>query len=101
MSGLGPLDMTPRSDERPLCLTCKQVSTMRDEQGRITIRCSLMGCVVQRKLVYCSSYYPHNEPWLNEYESTAWLWTSEGFIRLRDFEQRGGAPLPAVGFAPR
>lgn len=94
---------TPKDPSLPLCASCKQSWSQRDATGAVVRRCQLAGnSVIRRKIVECSGYYPQNEPWLNEYESQAWLWSSgasgePAFVRLRDLEQGFGAPV-RVGF---
>jgi hypothetical protein len=92
---------TPKDPSLPLCAGCKHVWTQRDSCGNVVRRCQAAGGpppVITAKVVECSSFYPRNEPWLIEYESLAWLWSSGDkgeprFVRLRDLEQ-------GIAFAP-
>jgi hypothetical protein len=97
------IEGTPQDPAAPLCTGCKHAFTQRDSRGQVTSRCQLMGNWLRAKIVECNGFYPSNEPWLHEYESLAWLWSSgdkgePAFVRLRDLEQ-GIAMAPAkLGF---
>lgn len=92
---------TPRDPSSPLCYGCKHAMRTRDSQGRETLRCRLVGAV-RTKIVECSTFYPQNEPWLEEYQSLAWVWSSDDrneprFVRLRDLAYGMPGP-PSIGF---
>jgi hypothetical protein len=97
---------TPKDPSLPLCASCKSCWTQRDSSGNIMRRCTAAGHpapLITAKIVECSSFYPHNEPWLMEYESLAWLWSSgekgePAFVRLRDLEQGLAIGPPRAGF---
>lgn len=104
MIRLNPLEATPTSGA-PLCLQCKLSVVTRDERGATRIRCNLYGRLtpVTTVVQHCTAFYPHNEPWLHEYEALAWVWSSDAkgspaFIRMRDLLQMGGVAQPVVGF---
>lgn len=89
MKIFGPLGDTQRSDKSPLCFNCKYALIRREVKGNIEIRCNQYGSIVHAYITHCTSHYPSNEPWLNEYESQAWLWSSDDdleprFVRMRD-----------------
>jgi hypothetical protein len=78
----------------------------RDDRGVIEIRCNMSGpggSVVRTVIRHCTGFYPHNEPWLSEYESLSWVWSSDAngrpaFVRMRDLQLMGGPPSPSIGF---
>jgi hypothetical protein len=96
---------TPRDPSSPLCASCKHAMVMRDSLGESSFRCQVLGVgkVLSRKIVECTAFYPGNEPWLSDYESLAWVWSSgangePAFIRLRDLEVGTMQLRPAMGF---
>ncbi len=103
MNFLGPLERTPRADEKPVCFACKYCAIRRDFQGAVLLHCGVDNRPVTRELMHCTSFYPKNEPALYEYEALAWMWASDEtaepkFVRLRDLAV-GGSPVPRrIGF---
>ena len=84
-------DATPHDPALPLCASCKHAMHTRDSLGRSVYRCGVTHDVLRRKIVECSTFYPHGEPWMYEYESLAWVWASgangePAFVRLRDLQ---------------
>lgn len=101
----GPLESTP-PDGTPLCFSCKMAFIRRDSKGDTRVFCAAGpggNEPILSRVMHCTKFYPHNEPWLHEYEGLAWLWTSDGkgapgFVRLRDLFSGPCAPAPTIGF---
>lgn len=85
---------TARSDQSPLCVTCRWAKRVEGDRGQEYTRCSQLDARITFRVVTCSEFVSRQHPSMWHMESIAWILRTDtrkrqvGFIRGRDLEHR-------------